>query len=176
MSVSIIDQAYNAGAEFAQKGILTIDVINDFRTDYFHKFCNQIRPVIKKRLQEEKDPFDTIPHFRESHRNEIIHNTIDNALLDNNISPLSSATDVELSLQISFIKGYLEHRQISDKKTYSFDLNIRGGEQRISSWINSLMHNYPLEDILHQCLGHTSTFRLQAVFTSHNSDLAEDGW
>ena len=40
MSVSIIDQAYNAGAEFAQKGILTIDVINDFRTDYFHKFCN----------------------------------------------------------------------------------------------------------------------------------------
>lgn len=35
MSVSIIDQAYNAGAEFAQKGILTIDVINDFRTEHF---------------------------------------------------------------------------------------------------------------------------------------------
>lgn len=178
MNVSIIDQAYNAGAEFAQKGILTIDVINDFRTDYFHKFCNQIRPVIKKRLQEEKDPFDTIPHFRESHRNEIIRNTIDNALLDNNISPLSSASDVELSLQMSFIKGYLEHRQISDNnnKPYIFELHIRGGDLQISGWIYSLMHNYPLEDKLHQCLGHPSTFRLQAVFTSQNSDLAEDGW
>ena len=178
MNVSIIDQAYNAGAEFAQKGILTIDVINDFRTDYFHKFCNQIRPVIKKRLQEEKDPFDTIPHFRESHRNEIIRNTIDNALLDNNISPLSSASDVELSLQMSFIKGYLEHRQISDNNNipYIFELHIRGGDLQISGWIYSLMHNYPLEDILHQCLGHPSTFRLQAVFTSQNSDLAEDGW
>ena len=58
MSVSIIDQSYNAGAEFAQKGILTIDVINDFRTDYFHKFCNQIRSVIEKRVQEEKDLFE----------------------------------------------------------------------------------------------------------------------
>ena len=29
---------------------------------------------------------------------------------------------------------------------------------------------------MHQCLGHPSTFRLQAVFTSQNSDLAEDGW
>ena len=118
MNVSIIDQAYNAGAEFSQKGILTTDVINDFRTDYFHKFCYQIRSVIEKRVQEEKDLFDIIPHFRESHLNEIVHNTIDNALLDNNISPSSSASDVELSLQISFIKGYLEHRQISDKKTY----------------------------------------------------------
>ena len=178
MSVSIIDQAYNAGAEFAQKGILTIDVINDFRTDYFHKFCNQIRPVIKKRLQEEKDPFDTIPHFRESHRNEIIRNTIDNALLDNNISPLSSASDVELSLQISFIKGYLEHRPISDNNNipYIFELHIRGGDLQISGWIYSLMHNYPLDDKLHQCLGLPSTFLLHAVFTSQNSDLAEDGW
>ena len=176
MNVSIIDQAYNAGAEFSQKGILTTDVINDFRTDYFHKFCYQIRSVIEKRVQEEKDLFDTIPRFRESHLNEIVHNTIDNALLDNNISPSSSASDVELSLQISFIKGYLEHRQISDKKTYSFDLNIRGGDQRISCWINSLMHNYPLEDILHQCLGLSSSFWLHAIFTSQNSDLAEDGW
>lgn len=176
MNVSIIDQAYNAGAEFSQKGILTTDVINDFRTDYFHKFCYQIRSVIEKRVQEEKDLFDIIPHFRESHLNEIVHNTIDNALLDNNISPSSSASDVELSLQISFIKGYLEHRQISDKKTYSFDLNIRGGDQRISCWINSLMHNYPLEDILHQCLGLSSSFLLHAIFTSQNSDLAEDGW
>lgn len=57
MSVSIIDQAYNAGAEFAQKGILTIDVINNFRTDYFHKFCNQIRPVIKKKIAGRKRSF-----------------------------------------------------------------------------------------------------------------------
>ncbi len=35
MNVSIIDQVYNAGAEFAQKGILTIDVINDFHTEHF---------------------------------------------------------------------------------------------------------------------------------------------
>lgn len=38
------------------------------------------------------------------------------------------------------------------------------------------MHNYPLEDILHQCLGLSSSFWLHAIFTSQNSDLAEDGW
>ena len=51
MSVSIIDQAYNAGAEFAQKGILTIDVINDFHTEHFaDSSTHEAHHLIPKKL------------------------------------------------------------------------------------------------------------------------------
>ena len=58
-----------------------------------------------KTQQNEKGKFSNVEVFQKLHQDEIIYDAIKEVLFDYNISPYSLATDIELSVQTSFILG-----------------------------------------------------------------------
>lgn len=189
--IKIIKQAYEAGARQASHGkFITPDIIHYHYTKFFIDLFNEIKTKAEERILDEGKEknkkeryFGSIEIFRQLHHDEIIHDVINEILLDNGISPFSIATDVELSVQTSYIKGYLEHQQISENKYLEFELNTRGGSQLISDWLYSLLAKIKprSKDITHNDLlnGYFSinhSYSPHAIFTLQNIDLAEDKW
>ena len=93
-------------------------------------------------IQNEKKQFDNIGLFQQSLQKEIIYGLIKEVLFDYDISPHSIASDVELSVQTAFIKGYLEYQHLSEDENLEFELSVRGGPQPISDWIYSSSFGY----------------------------------
>ena len=183
MTEEIIKQAYEAGVMQANnKECLSADKIKVGCANYFIELCNEIRPGVKQKIDEKK-PFDNIATIRKLHHDEIIHDVINEVLLDNGISPFSIAFDVELSVQISFIKGYLEHHQLSEKEF--FDLNVRGGFQLISDWIYALLQmkgnetsscTITQDELLREYFYFDNPYPFRTIFIRIGEDLAEDAF
>ena len=180
----IIQQAYCAGIAYADnKELIHSGVIHEFYTNFFINLLNEISSKVKRRFQNEIELFDNIDVFRNLHHNEIIIEEINDALFDNNISQFSIASDVELSVQTSFIKGYLENQRIPDGKSFEFELSVRGGPSLTTDWLCSLLQlcsysadSSTLDDNLRIYfeLGSGSSFH--AIFSEIEKILAEDGW
>ncbi len=109
-------------------------------------------------------------------------------MLNNGISPSSTAAEVEKTLQKSFIKGYLEHLEIPDDNYHEFEISVKGGEQPISDWIYSLLqvkdrrsgsaesNGMSQDELLRLYFKIHNDSSLLAIFTSEDADLAEDRW
>lgn len=190
MPIRIIKRAYDAGVIQANyREFISPEKIKECYANFFIELCNEIRPIVKQKIIEEKEHFDNIEVFRRLHHDEIIHDTINSVLLDYDISPFSIASDVEVSVQASVIKGYLEHQQNSDLKSDLKSLRIGlsaiGGPILVSDWIYSLLQinageTSPLantqDELLNGYFSICSSYYVRLVFTRLDEDLAEDGW
>ncbi len=191
MREAAYQKAYNDGAEFSWKGKpLTQDVIQNYNGECLIEICNEIRPKVAKALPNVKAPYEEPERdgIREWRRGIIIDKIINEELLNNGISPSSSAAEIEMTLQISFIKGYLEHQELPDDNYHEFKISIKGGEQPISKWIYSLLklqdrssrlaesNSIPQDDFLLIYFNNRNCHSFQAIFTSEDADLAEDRW
>jgi hypothetical protein len=139
-----------------------------------------------------KKQFDTIGLFQQSLQKEIIYGLIKEVLFDYDISPLSIASDVELSVQTAFIKGYLEYQHLSEDENLEFELSVRGGPQPISDWIYSMLqvksnktpssYSSTPDELLWNYFILSSYYSVHAVFTrlegssTKIAELAEDGF
>ena len=184
MTEEIIKRAYDAGVTQANnKECLSQEKIKVSYAKFFIDLCNEIRPIVKQKLIGEKKLFDNIAAIRKLHHDEIIHDVINEVLLNNGISPFSIAFDIELAVQTSFIKGYLEHNQLSEKEF--FDLNVRGGPQLISDWIYSLLQvkgnetssgAITQDELLREYFYFDTPYPFRAIFIRIGEDLAEDAF
>lgn len=96
MPIRIIKRAYDAGVIQANyREFISPEKIKECYANFFIELCNEIRPIVKQKIIEEKEHFDNIEVFRRLHHDEIIHDTINSVLLDYDISPFSIASDVE---------------------------------------------------------------------------------
>lgn len=187
MHETAYQKAYNDGAEFSWKGkTLTQDVIQNYNGECLIEICNEITSAVAKALPNVKDPYEeperdgiqTWQHFI------IIDKIINNTLLNNGISPSSSAAEIEKRLQISFIKGYLEHQEIPDDNYHEFEISVKGGIQPISDWVYSLLqvkdrgatesNGMPQDELLRIYFKLRNYYSFQVIFTSKDADLAED--
>ena len=142
MHETAYQKAYNDGAEFSWKGkTLTQDEIQKYNAECLIEICNEIRPKVAKALPNVKDPYEEPERdgIREWRRGIIIDKIINEELLNNGISPSSSAAEIEKKLQTLFIKGYLEHQENPDDNYHEFEISVKGGIQPISDWVYSLL-------------------------------------
>ena len=142
MREAAYQKAYNDGAEFSWKGkTLTQDEIQKYNAECLIEICNKIRSAVAKALPNVKDPYEEPERdgIREWRRGIIIDKIINEELLNNGISPSSSAAEIEKKLQTLFIKGYLEHQENPDDNYHEFEISVKGGIQPISDWVYSLL-------------------------------------
>lgn len=191
MHETAFQKAYNDGAEFSWKGkSLTQDEIQKYNAECFIEICNKIKSEVAKALPNVKDPYEEPERagIRAWQHYKIINKIINNTLLNNGISPSSTAAEAETRLQTSFIKGYLEHQEIPDDNYHEFEISVKGGEQPISDWIYSLLqvkdrrsksaesNGMPQDELLRLYFKIHNDSSLLAIFTSKDADLAEDRW
>ncbi len=183
MITTMILPAYKAGAMRADEGKhLTQDAVRSYCAEFFGTLCQKIRPTALQKYKDEKEYFDKLDQFKKSHQENILHDVVNKILSDNNIPPISKASEIELSVQTSFIKGYLEHQ----KSSFNFDisLTVRGGPQHICEWIyslvqvelnkstynNSMTHN----SLLQRYFQLNSAYSFHALFYRQNNNLTEE--
>lgn len=193
MSIAFIKQSYIAGIEISNIGeFLSPEDIQKYYAKFFIILCSKIRALMNSEIQNEKKQFDTIGLFQQSLQKEIIYGLIKEVLFDYDISPHSIASDVELSVQTAFIKGYLEYQHLSEDENLEFELSVRGGPQPISDWIYSMLqvksnktpssYSSTPDELLWNYFILSSYYSVHAVFTrlegssTKIAELAEDGF
>ena len=193
MSVAFIKQSYIAGIEISNIGeFLSPEDIQKYYAKFFIILCSKIRALMNSEIQNEKKQFDNIGLFQQSLQKEIIYGLIKEVLFDYDISPLSIAMDIELSVQTAFIKGYLEYQHLSEDENLEFKLSARGGPQPISDWIYSMLqvksnitpssYSSTQDELLWNYFILSSYYSVHAVFTrlkgssTKIAELAEDGF
>ena len=187
MREAAYQKAYNDGAEFSWKGkTLTQDEIQKYNAECLIEICNKIRSAVAKALPNVKDPYEEPERdgIREWRRGIIIDKIINEELLNNGISPSSSAAEIEKKLQTLFIKGYLEHQENPDDNYHEFEISVKGGIQPISDWVYSLLqvkdrgatesNGMPQDELLRIYFKLRNYYSFQVIFTSKDADLAED--
>ena len=105
-------------------------------TSFFYELVRRIDQKAKVDLQTEKLIFNQQDLFKNQRCKKIIYAAIHEALYESGINPLLSASEVELAVQISYIKGYLDNQPpISETELYNYSLSAKGGILPIDEWL-----------------------------------------
>lgn len=94
MITTMILPAYKAGAMRADEGKhLTQDAVRSYCAEFFGTLCQKIRPTALQKYKDEKEYFDKLDQFKKSHQENILHDVVNKILSDNNIPPISKASE-----------------------------------------------------------------------------------
>lgn len=178
MEIPLINEAYHAGESLIFSKLNQSDIqeeMEKYYAQFFVDLSRKIKQDVDYQLHGSMENGKIVsPDILE----EYSYAAIDKALREYDISPYTDATVVEVSLQFSFLMGYLRKHEVVDKDVFFFELHRRGGPQPISDWIYSfigLKHSsMTLEQMLENYFNLYTRYPVHITF--RKIDLTEDAF
>ncbi len=139
MDMSIISEACYAGESLFCSNLKQREIqaeMEQYCSDFFVGICKKIKQNLDDKSFDYAENGITVG---KGLIEELLYNEIDQVLREYDISPNADAIAIEVSVQFSFLTGFLRKHEIVDEDSLCFELHRRGGPLRVSEWIYSLM-------------------------------------